>query len=175
MVLSWLVQFMWLLPGRCGQVVSPAAVYRQEIPTCSRPHYWWVYVLFCKFKFAMFTVRCTLFSLLYGPSHPLSPSPLSPSHPPLSLPSSLSPSPPLSPSPLAPPLLSSFFSSLPSPSLYPSLHFLRGGVWSTNDQHWWEADQTTNLGHGKLCCIHLKNDILIWVWYLTSKYDHTQR
>ena len=98
-LLSWLVQFMWLLPGRCGQVVSPAAVYRQEIPTRARPHYWWVSVLFYKFKFAMFTVRCKPFSLLYGPSPPLSPS--------LSLPSSLLP--PLS--------LSSFFSSSPSPSL----------------------------------------------------------
>lgn len=62
---------------------------------------------------------------------------------------------PPSPSLLFPLLWSlphSLSSSLPSP-LSLSLCFLRGGVWSANDQHWWEADQATNLGHGKLCCI----------------------
>ena len=105
--------------------MSSAAVYRQEIPACTRPHYWWVPVLFC--KFVMFTVRCELILLLYGPLLPLY--------------FSLSFGPSLT-------------HSLP-PSLHRSLSlcFLRGGVWSANDQHWWEADQATNLGHGKLCCI----------------------
>ena len=122
----WLVPFctvMWLLLGRCGQVVSPAAVYRQEISARTWPHYWWAPVLFC--KLVMFTVRCELVSLLYRPFLPLY----------LSL--SFGPS-----------LTHSLFLS---PSLPLSLSlFLRGGVWSTNDQHWWEADQATDLGHGKL-------------------------
>ena len=63
-------------------------------------------------------------------------------------------SPPSLPFPLLWSLPHSLSSSLPSPlSLSLSLCFLRGGVWSANDQHWWEADQATNLGHGKLCCI----------------------
>ena len=60
---------MWFLFGRRGQVMSSAAVYRQEIPARTRPHYWWVPVLFC--KFVMSTVRCELVSLLYGPLLPL--------------------------------------------------------------------------------------------------------
>ena len=58
---------------------------------------------------------------------------------------------PLSPSLPFPLLWSLIHSLFLSSSLPLSLSlFLRGGVWSTNDQHWWEADQATDLGHGKL-------------------------